>query len=153
MEISEILTPDRINCDVVVNSKKAALEALAGMIAAADAELTQTEVFESFITREKLGSTGLGNGIAIPHGRQKGSRKTIGAFMRLKLGVSYDAVDQKPVDLLFALLVPEESTEVHLQILSRLAIMFSDSEALIKFRECESSEQIFELLTNTTSPD
>jgi nitrogen PTS system EIIA component len=153
MEISEILAPERISCDVVVNSKKAALETLAGMIAETDAELTQAEVFESFIAREKLGSTGLGNGIAIPHGRQKGSTKTIGAFMRLNIGISYDAVDQKPVDLLFALLVPEESTEAHLQILSMLAQMFSEPETLVKFRECESVEQIFKLLTNTENTD
>lgn len=153
MEISEILAPERISCDVVVNSKKAALEALAGMIAEADAELTQAQVFESLIAREKLGSTGLGNGIAIPHGRQKGSTNTIGAFMRLNIGISYDAVDQKPVDLLFALLVPEESTEAHLQILSRLAQMFSEPETLAKFRECESGEQIFKLLTTTANTD
>ncbi len=153
MKISEILAPGRISCDIVVNSKKAALETLAGMIAEGDGELTQAEVFESLIAREKLGSTGLGNGIAIPHGRQKGSTKTIGAFMRLNTGVSYDAVDQKPVDLLFALLVPEESTEAHLQILSQLAKLFSDPETLNKFRECESSEQIFALLTNAASTD
>lgn len=150
MEISEILTLDRINCDTVVNSKKATLEALAGMIAAADGELTQSAVFESLIAREKLGSTGIGNGIAIPHGRQKGSTRTIGAFMRLSQGIPYDAADQKPVDLLFALLVPEESTEAHLQILSRLATMFSDQETLSKFRKCKDNKQILNLLTNAS---
>ncbi len=150
MEISEILTPDRVACDVTVSSKKAALETLAGMIADADGELTQAEVFESLIAREKLGSTGLGNGIAIPHGRQKGSTRTIGAFMRLPLGVSYDAIDQQPVDLLFALLVPEESTQAHLEVLSKLAAMFSDAKALNKFRECKNNDQIFDLLVSST---
>jgi PTS system nitrogen regulatory IIA component len=150
MEISEILTPDRVTCDIAVSSKKAALEALAGMIADTDEELTQPEVFESLIAREKLGSTGLGNGIAIPHGRQKGSTKTIGAFMRLQLGVTYDAIDHQPVDLLFALLVPEESTDAHLQILSKLAAKFSDAKALNKFRECKNNEQLFDLLVSST---
>ena len=151
MEISEILTPDRIRCDLKVNSKKAALETLAGMIALGDDELTQNEVFESLIAREKLGSTGLGNGIAIPHGRQKGSKKTLGAFLRLDPGVPYDAVDQKPVDLFFALLVPEESTEVHLQILSALAAMFSNTETVSKIRECLSKDEIYSLLTKPSS--
>ena len=151
MEISEILTPDRIRCDMKVNSKKAALEALAGMIAVGDDELTQAEVFESLIAREKLGSTGLGNGIAIPHGRQKGSKKTLGAFLRIDPGVPYDAPDHKPVDLLFALLVPEESTEAHLQILSTLATMFSNTNTIGKIRECLSKDEIYNLLTGPSA--
>jgi nitrogen PTS system EIIA component len=146
MEISEILSPDRIVCNVAINSKKAALENLAGLIASADSEITQSEVFESLIAREKLGSTGLGHGIAIPHGRRKGGSRTIGAFMLLESGVQYDAIDQKPVDLLFGLLVPEASTEEHLNILSKLAQMFSDNNIVSQLRACNSSACIFEIL-------
>jgi len=146
MEISEILSPDRIVCNVAINSKKAALENLAGLIASADSEITQSEVFESLIAREKLGSTGLGHGIAIPHGRRKGGSGTIGAFMLLESGVQYDAIDQKPVDLLFGLLVPEASTEEHLKILSKLAQMFSDNNIVGQLRSCSSSACIFEIL-------
>jgi len=146
MEISKILLPDRVVCNVTMTSKKAAMESLAGLIASADMEITQAEVFESLIAREKLGSTGLGHGIAIPHGRRKGGSRTIGAFMRLESGVQYDAIDQKPVDLLFGLLVPEESSEEHLDILSRLATLFSDNEIVGKIRGCETSACIYEIL-------
>ena len=78
MEISEILAPDRVVCNISINSKKAALETLAGMIAAADPEVSQSEVYESLIARERLGSTGLGQGIALPHGRRKGGTHTGG---------------------------------------------------------------------------
>jgi len=147
MEISEILTPDRVVCDVTINSKKAALEHMAALIASADQEITQSEVFESLLAREKLGSTGLGHGIALPHGRRKGGSNTIGAFMKVASGVQYDAIDQKPVDLFFALLVPEESTEEHLNILSRLAGMFSNNELVSRLRSCESSGCMYEVLT------
>jgi len=146
MDISEILSPERVVTRTGLNSKKTALESLAGLISSSDPVLTQSEVFESLIAREKLGSTGLGHGIALPHGRRKGGNQTIGAFMQLQNGVPYDAIDQKPVDLFFALLVPEESTEEHLQILSRLSKIFSDAEVVTTIRDCESTETIFNIL-------
>lgn len=147
MEISEILLPDRVVCNISINSKKAALETLAGMIAAADPEISQSEVFESLIARERLGSTGLGQGIALPHGRRKGGVHTLAAFMRLQTPIQYDAIDQKPVDLLFALLVPEASTEEHLNILSRLATMFSDQAIVNSIRTGETAEVVYTILT------
>ena len=146
MEIAEILAPQRVINNAEVSSKKAALETLAGMISSAVPDITQSEVFESLIAREKLGSTGLGHGIALPHGRRKGGTNTTGAFMRLQTGVPYDAIDQKPVDILFALLVPEESTEEHLQILSKLASIFSDNTLVNAIRSCNSSAAVFEIL-------
>lgn len=147
MQIAQILTPDRIQSNVPSHSKKAALETLAALIAGADPALTQSEVFNSLITRERLGSTGLGQGVALPHGRLKNGERTLGAFIRLESGIDFDAVDHKPVDLLFALLVPEESTEEHLQILSRLAELFSKPEILQSLRTEQSKEEIFSILT------
>ncbi|MGK0296589.1 MAG: PTS system nitrogen regulatory IIA component [Gammaproteobacteria bacterium] len=146
MEISEILSQNRVIKITEMSSKKAALESLARLISSADPVLTQFEVFESLIAREKLGSTGLGHGIALPHGRRKGGNQTIGAFMKLQTGVKYDAIDQKPVDLLFALLVPEQSTEEHLQVLSKLATIFNEDSLIGSLRECETAEAIFEIL-------
>jgi PTS system nitrogen regulatory IIA component len=83
-------------------------------------------VFDSLFARERLGSTGLGHGVAIPHGRIKGLKDALGAFLRLGAPVPFDAPDGKPVNLVFALLVPEQATERHLQVLSELAQMFSD---------------------------
>jgi len=147
MEISNILSPNRVINNGTVSSKKAALEALANLISSAEPNLTQAEVFESLIAREKLGSTSLGNGIALPHGRQKGGTQAIGAFIQLHEGIQYDTVDLEPVDLLFALSVPEESTEEHLEILSKLASILSDSSLVNNIRSCDSPESIFTILT------
>ncbi|MCY4361422.1 MAG: PTS IIA-like nitrogen regulatory protein PtsN [Gammaproteobacteria bacterium] len=147
MRISDILTSERIICNVNLSSKKAALEALSGLIAGASIRLDEQEVFNSLLTRERLGGTGLGNGIAIPHGRLKDGLSTIAAFIKLKQGVDYDAVDQQPVDLIFALLVPEHSTEEHLQVLAQLAEMFNQPEFLTQLRREESEEAIYGLLT------
>lgn len=147
MQIAEILTPDRIQCKVVCKSKKDSLDILAKSIANGDASLTQTEVFNCLLARERLGSTGLGHGIAIPHGRLKRSNITIAAFLQLKNGINYDAVDQQPVDLMFALVVPEKSTDEHLQILSRLAEMFSDKKFVDRIRLKSRPELVYELLT------
>ena len=148
MEISEIISPERVISSNVVTSKKAALESIAGLIASADPGLTQSEVFESLIAREKLGSTGLGHGIALPHGRRKCGNQTIGAFLRLEDAVPYDAIDQKPVDLFFALLVPEESTEEHLQILAKLAKIFSDPSLVNRIRSCDSDQSLFTIISD-----
>jgi len=99
------------------------------------------------VTREKLGSTGLGKGIAIPHGRLKGSKKTIAAFIQLQYGVDYDAIDDAPVDLLFALLVPENSTDEHLKTLAHLAEMFSNTDTLEQLRSETSAEGLHKILT------
>jgi PTS system nitrogen regulatory IIA component len=88
--------------------------------------VARSTVFDSLFAREKLGSTGLGQGVAIPHGRIKGLRDAVGGFMRLATPVPFESPDGKPVSLLFVLLVPEQATEHHLQLLSELAQMFSD---------------------------
>ena len=142
LQISQILAPDRILSNVSSHSKKAALETLAGL-----SSLTQAEVFNSLISRERLGSTGLGQGVALPHGRLKNGHTTLAAFIRLESAINYDAVDHKPVDLLFALLVPEESTEEHLQILAQLAERFSRPEVLDRLRTEPDIEGIYTLLT------
>ena len=147
MQISQILAPDRVLSNVPDQSKKAALETLATLIAGADPGLTQAEVFNSLITRERLGSTGLGEGVALPHGRLKNGEHTLGAFIRLGSAIDFDAVDHKPVDLLFALLVPEESTDEHLQILAQLAELFSKPEVLERLRTEQTTEGIFSVLT------
>jgi len=148
MQIADILSPERTLCGVKTGSKKAALEILSSLIASADSSLTQAEVFDSLLARERLGSTGLGMGIALPHGRLKLVNKTLGAFVKLQSGIDYDAIDQKPVDLLFALLVPEESTQEHLDILAKLAEMFSNEKVLAQLRQESSRDSVFNLITS-----
>lgn len=148
MLISDIIKPERVLCDINTGSKKAVLEILAELIADADPGLTQSEVFGSLLAREKLGSTGLGKGIALPHGRLKQSARTLGAFVRLQSAVDYDSIDRVPVDLLFALIVPEESTQEHLNILAKLAELFSDDGNLEKIRSATASTAIFDILVS-----
>jgi nitrogen PTS system EIIA component len=148
MQISEILSAERVCCDSSDASKKAALEKLASLIASGSSSLTQKEVFDSLLTRERLGSTGLGHGVAIPHGRLNHDSRTLGAFVRLQSPVDYDSPDREPVDILFALLVPQESTDEHLQILSQLAEKFSDTDLLNQLRTEKSEDVIFDLLAS-----
>jgi len=107
------------------SSKKRAFEQ-AGLLFENNHGIGRSTVFDSLFAREKLGSTGLGQGIAIPHGRIKGLKDALGAFIRLAEPVPFDAPDGRPVSLLFVLLVPEQANEHHLQLLSELAQMFSD---------------------------
>ena len=104
-------------------------------------------MYDCLLSRERLGSTGLGSGIAIPHGRLPQGKKTLAAFIQLQEAVDYDASDKLPVDLLFALIVPEESTDEHLQILSTLAEKFSEQNMLQQLRSATSSDELFALLT------
>jgi len=124
-QIAELLPPASIALDIDVPSKARLFEA-AGALFAASSGLDAGAVASSLAAREKLGSTGLGQGIAIPHGRIKGLKEARGAFLRLKQPVSFDAPDGKPVSQVFVLLVPEQATDLHLQLLSELAQMFSE---------------------------
>lgn len=134
----------RIGSRLDIGSKKRLLEALGEMLATSIPSLTPAAVFERLLERERLGSTGLGHGIALPHARMREVKQAVGAFAQLENGVDFDAIDDQPVDLAFALLVPEEATESHLQLLSQLAEMFSNAELRDSLREAGSAEQILE---------
>jgi PTS system nitrogen regulatory IIA component len=125
--IAKLLPPSNILLDLDVTSKKRMFEQ-AGLLFENNQGVARSLVFDSLFARERLGSTGLGQGVAIPHGRIKGLKEAIGAFARLAQPVPFDAPDGKPVDLVFLLLVPEQATEQHLEILSELAQMLSDRE-------------------------
>lgn len=125
--IAKLLPPSNILLDLDVTSKKRLFEQV-GLIFENHQGIARSTVFDSLFAREKLGSTGLGQGVAIPHGRVKGIKDAIGAFVRLINPVPFDAPDGKPVGVVFVLLVPEAATELHLQILSELAQFFSDPE-------------------------
>ncbi|MBI4742225.1 MAG: PTS IIA-like nitrogen regulatory protein PtsN [Betaproteobacteria bacterium] len=123
--LSKLLTPENVALDVEASSKKRVFEQ-AGVLFENNRGIARSIVFDSLFARERLGSTGLGQGVAIPHGRIKGLKEATGAFLRLGVPVPFDSPDGKPVSLLFVLLVPEQATEQHLQILSELAQRFSD---------------------------
>ena len=123
--IAKLLPLANVLVDLEASSKKRVFEQ-AGLMFENHQGVARSLVFDSLFAREKLGSTGLGQGIAIPHGRIKGLKGAVGGFMRLSAPVQFDSPDGKPVNLIFVLLVPEQATEHHLQLLSELAQMFSD---------------------------
>ena len=147
MLISDLLSPERIRFDVKSSSKKRLLELISEELARNSDEFTKREIFESLCARERLGSTGLGKGVAIPHGRIKGSQHVEASFIRLKKPLPYDAADGEPVDLLFCLAVPEDCGEDHLKLLAQVAELFSDPEMLVKVREAEDAGTLMQLLS------
>jgi len=140
MNITSLLSLERIACRNDVGSKKRLLEQLGELLASSSPALSQHEIFDALLNREKLGSTGLGKGVAIPHGRVAGLERPLCALIKLAPALDFDATDGEPVDLVFALLVPENSTEEHLQVLSTIAEIFSNTEICTALRACESSE-------------
>jgi nitrogen PTS system EIIA component len=142
-QIAELLEPASIVLDLPAPSKARLFEAIGQLFAGGgfDANAVAT----SLSAREKLGSTGLGQGIAIPHGRIKGLKEARGAFVRLQHPVAFDAPDGKPVSQVFVLLVPEQATDLHLQLLSELAQMFSERAFRDKLAVAGTREDLLEL--------
>ncbi|MEI7429918.1 MAG: PTS IIA-like nitrogen regulatory protein PtsN [Betaproteobacteria bacterium] len=143
--ISHLLAPENIILDFEASSKKRVFEKV-GLLFENSQGIARRTTFDSLFAREKLGSTGLGKGIAIPHGRIKGLKSAHGAFLRLANPVPFDSPDGKPVSLLFVLIVPEDDTEHHLQILAELAEHFSDNrcyEALCSAESADIIQKIF----------
>ena len=146
MQLTDFLTTDRIACDVNAHSKKRALEELSELISHDQSSISATDIFDCLLSRERLGSTGVGFGVAIPHGRLKDSDHTTAALIQLNHGIDFDAVDNQPVDLLFALVVPDKATEEHLKILALLAAMFKEDELRAQLREAKNPEDIMQLI-------
>jgi PTS system nitrogen regulatory IIA component len=135
----QFLVVERISAGVESTSKKRLLEVLAGLLASAQPQLRTETIFERLLERERLGSTGLGHGVALPHARIKDATEAIGAFVQLRQAVDFDAIDEQPVDLVFAMLVPEAATEVHLQLLAHLAGLFGEETFRERLRQATDS--------------
>lgn len=143
MHIESILTPQRTRCHATCNSKKRALEVLAELIAEGSDNIDASELFQQLIGRERLGSTGIGEGIAIPHCRFKTEGETIGAIMTLENPIDFDSVDNKPVDIIFAMLVPEDAESEHLQVLATLAESLQQSQFVSALRHADTEEALY----------
>jgi PTS system nitrogen regulatory IIA component len=146
---SDLLSPGRILAGVRINSRKRLLELISETLAKKNKELNSREIFESLCVREQLGSTGLGNGVAIPHGRISGTRDVEALFLQLIKPLPFDADDGKPVDLIFAMAVPKHCTEDHSKLLSSIADRFSDPELLERLRKAADANEIWQLLSNS----
>jgi PTS system nitrogen regulatory IIA component len=143
--VSKILTPSHVSLDLQASSKKRLFEQ-AGLLFENLDGIARSVVYDSLFAREKLGSTGLGQGVAIPHGRIKGLKDALGAFVRLAQPVPFDAPDGNPVSLVFVLLVPEKANEKHLQILSELAQMFSDKALREAMSQAGDADALYQLI-------
>ncbi|HCG89093.1 MAG TPA: PTS IIA-like nitrogen-regulatory protein PtsN [Alteromonas macleodii] len=147
MDIQAIVSLDRTECAVQCNSKKRILEIIADIAAKQNENIDQATVLNSLMARERMGSTGIGNGIALPHGRLAGLEKVIAIVVTSTPAIDFDALDEKPVDIFFALLVPEEQTEGHLQTLATVAGKLSDKETIKAIRRATTSDDILSALS------
>jgi PTS system nitrogen regulatory IIA component len=144
--IAQILPRANVLVDVEAGSKRETFEQ-AGKLFEDSLQIPRAQVLESLLAREKLGSTALGHGIAIPHGRIKGLREAVGAFLKLKTPIPFDAPDGQPVVWLFILLVPAQATDLHLQILGELAQAFSNRQLREELQKSGEVARIHQLLT------
>ncbi len=150
MKIEDILTPQRIELAMHASSKKRVLEHLSELLAS-DTGVDPNAVFQALIERERIGSTGIGEGVAIPHGRMKELKNAIGAFAILDRQVDFDSIDQKPVNIVFALIVPTQATDEHLQLLAQLAKIFSNARAKERLLEASSPDNVCSLFQELNS--
>ena len=145
--ISAILPPENVILDTESTSKKRVFERV-GILFENTRQIARSQVFDSLFAREKLGSTGLGQGVAIPHGRIKSLRDAVAAFIKTETPIPFDAPDGSPVNLIFVLLVPERATDLHLQLLGELAQMFSDKAFREQLQASNDPAVIHQLFSN-----
>lgn len=143
LTIDNILAPELTLCRVPASSKKRVMETIAEQIQHQDETLSDAQIFNNLVSRERLGSTGIGQGIAIPHCRLAGLDHVVGVLMTLADGVSFDAIDNQPVDLIFALVVPKEATSEHLELLSQIAEKFNDRAFCDHLRQCTDGATLY----------
>lgn len=147
MQLSKILTLDCTKSAVQCTSKKRALEMISEIVAEHTGQ-NSTELFECMLSREKMGSTGIGNGIAIPHARMKSSDQAIAVLLQCESPIEFDAIDNRPVDLLFALLVPDAQCKEHLKTLSSMAERLNDKQILKQLRKAQSDQELYDIMIN-----
>lgn len=146
MIISDIISLDRTECAVECQSKKRIFEVISEIAVKGNPQLNLNDVLASMLAREKMGSTGIGNGIAIPHGRIEGIQDIVAIIVTSEEPIQFDAIDDKPVDIFFALLVPSEQTQEHLQTLSSIAQKLSDKNIVKALRSAATRDEIISAL-------
>lgn len=146
MELSTILQPECTTC-ATPGSKKKVLELISDIAAVQYPTLSSQEIFESLLAREKMGSTGIGNGIAIPHGRLTKIERPVAVLVKCEDPIPFDAIDKQPVDILFALLVPSEQCEQHLATLASMAEKLNDKAILKQLRKTSNESELYQVIT------
>ncbi|MFT5234993.1 MAG: PTS system nitrogen regulatory IIA component [Shewanella sp.] len=146
MELSTILQPECTTC-ATPGSKKKVLELISDLAAVQYPSLSSQEIFESLLAREKMGSTGIGNGIAIPHGRLANISQPVAVLIKCEEPIAFDSIDKQPVDILFALLVPADQCEQHLSTLSAMAEKLNDKLILKQLRKTKDESELYQVIT------
>ena len=149
MNISDLLAPEAVLASLKAQTKKQLLQELAAR-AHARIHLPEKQIFETLNERERLGTTGVGSGIAIPHGRMAGVTSITGVFARLEIAIDYEAVDGQPVDLVFMLLAPDNAGADHLKALARVSRLLRNQQTCEKLRAARSAEALYAILTDQT---
>ena len=150
MEIADLITPDAVVAHLKASNKKQVLQELAAR-AAVLTKLPERRIFEILSEREKLGSTGMGQGVAIPHGRFAGIERMTGLFARMDTPIDFDAMDDQPVDLFFVLLAPEGAGADHLKALARVSRLLRNQAICEKLRAAREPAALYALLTEPTA--
>jgi len=148
MKLNDIITLDCTLCAVPTSSKKRMLELICEKAAEKLDDFNTYVLLDSLMLREKMGSTGIGNGIAIPHGRLKDSKQMTAVIATSENPILFDAIDNRPVDIFVALFVPEENCQDHLVTLQSIAKLLSEKNFCKQIRKCQTSEQLFQLIKN-----
>ena len=148
MKLINLIKIDQIQVNVNAGSKKKVLEIISQIVSDCYPQYQTNIIFETLVGRERLGSTGIGHGVALPHGRLSNCQEPIGVFISLVEGIDFDAIDKKKVQFIFALLVPEDSTQEHLEILAKLAQFFRQEESHKKLSQASSREDIYKIFSN-----
>ena len=148
MQLNNILYPATTVSGAQVDSKKGVLELISKLIAQHLGNISYEEILDCLATREKLGSTSIGHGVALPHGRSKLITAPIGALIRTNKKIDFDAIDNQSIDLFFGLLVPEEEEKHHLEIIAALANKFSHEDFRAKLRRAKNNKELYQLATS-----
>lgn len=146
MTLQDILTLDCTQCAVPASSKKRILEQICLIAAEKMGNCSASELLESILNREKMGSTGIGNGIAIPHGRLNNTDKAMAVLLTTEKAIDFDAIDNKSVDIFICLFVPKNSTQEHLNTLQSIAQLFSNRKTAKQARKCTNNQELFNLI-------
>ncbi|MEQ8246586.1 MAG: PTS IIA-like nitrogen regulatory protein PtsN [Alphaproteobacteria bacterium] len=150
MDISDLLSADAVVSNLKVTGKKQALQEVAA-VAARITGRDERAIFDILLERERLGTTGVGHGIAIPHGKLEGLDRLYGVFARLEKPIDFDAIDDEPVDLVFVLLAPETAGADHLKALARISRLLRDRPLCEKIRGSDSHDAVYAILTEQTA--
>ncbi|MDP1520074.1 PTS IIA-like nitrogen regulatory protein PtsN [Porticoccus litoralis] len=150
MKLTDVLPPENVVADAPGGSKKRVLENLSSFLSERMDTVTADELYQGLLSRERLGSTGIGEGVAIPHCRLGGCEKITAALIKLQEPVDFDSIDGEEVDLIFALIVPEEQNDQHLQILSAIAELLQDETVRNQLRQADSNDALYRIAVNET---